>query len=58
MAQKVLKVLKELKNIFVKYCDYSASQKCHYDKHLASKKHKKMCHENVTKLSRNVTKKV
>ena len=53
LVTKSVKSVKRVKKYFCKICDYSASQKCHYDKHLASKKHKKNvsrnCHETVTK---------
>jgi len=57
MATKSVKSVKRVKKYFCGICDYSASQKCHFDKHLASKKHKKMCCENVAKPLRNVAKK-
>jgi hypothetical protein len=57
MATKSVKSVKRVKKYFCEICDYSASQKCHYDKHLGSKKHKKLCCVNVAKPLRNVAKK-
>ena len=39
--QKSSKVVKSSKTYYCGICDYTPSQKCHYDKHLASKKHQK-----------------
>ena len=47
--QKVLKVLKSRKNFYCECCDYYASQKSHFRKHLATQKHKKNMLPNVTK---------
>ena len=43
---KSVKSSKSVKKYYCEYCDYSASQKCHYDKHLSSKKHQKMSLQN------------
>ena len=59
LVTKRVKVLKELKNIIVNIVIIKRLKNHTMTKHLASKRHnKKSCHEIVTKLSRNVTKKV
>uniref|UniRef100_A0A6C0J9L6 C2H2-type domain-containing protein n=1 Tax=viral metagenome TaxID=1070528 RepID=A0A6C0J9L6_9ZZZZ len=45
--QKSSKVVKSSKTYYCDVCNYTASQKSNYDKHLASKKHQKKCCENV-----------
>jgi hypothetical protein len=41
------KSVKSSKTYYCDVCNYTASQKSHYDKHLSSKKHQKNCCENV-----------
>ena len=48
---KSVKSVKSVKKYYCRICDYSASQKCHYEKHLASKKHQKMSIQKVSKVS-------
>ena len=38
---------------YCKFCDYTASQKSNWDRHLLTKKHKKKCHLSVTCVQKN-----
>ena len=48
--QKCRKVPKSADLFFCKLCDYTTSQKSHFNKHLQTKKHKKKALPNVTKM--------
>ena len=52
LATKSIKSIKSIKTYYCKICDYTASQKCNYDKHLSSKKHTKKCCENVADVAK------
>jgi len=52
---KSVKSVKSVKKYYCRFCDYSASQKCHYDKHLASKKHRKLSVQNSDQMVSKVT---
>ena len=58
--QKCRKVPKSADLFFCKLCEYTTSQKSHFNKHLQTKKHKKKsvtkCYQNVTKKCRKVPK--
>lgn len=58
MEKKSVKSVKNKKRFFCKFCDYTASQKSHYNKHLSTKKHKRMAGENVEKSVKKVLKSV
>ena len=53
---KSVKSVKSVKKYYCRFCDYSASQKCHYDKHLSSKKHRKLSVQNSDQMVSKVTK--
>ena len=57
MATKKCRSAEKCHKYYCSYCDYYTSHKSHYTKHLASKKHNKLCCENVAKPLRNVAKK-
>ena len=48
LEKKCRKVPKSAVFYHCEFCDYTTSHKSHYDKHLATKKHKKKCNQNVT----------
>ena len=48
LEKKCRKVPKSAVFYNCEICDYTTSHKSHYDKHLATKKHKKKCNQNVT----------
>ena len=52
LATKSIKSIKSIKTHYCKICDYTASQKCNYYKHLSSKKHIKKCCENVADVAK------
>lgn len=58
MKKKSVKSVKSKKVFFCKYCNYTASQKSHYNKHLATKKHSRMMEKNVEKSVKKVVKSV
>jgi hypothetical protein len=58
MEKKSVKSVKNKKRFFCKFCDYTASQKSHYNKHLSTKKHKRMAGKNVEKSVKKVLKSV
>jgi hypothetical protein len=58
MKKKSVKSVKNKKNFFCKFCNYTASQKSHYNKHLKTNKHKKKVGENVEKDTKKVLKSV
>jgi len=58
MEKKSVKSVKNKKRFFCKFCDYTASQKSHYNKHLSTKKHKRMAGKNVEKRVKKVLKSV
>ena len=53
---KSVKSVKSVKKYYCRFCDYSASQKCHYDKHLSSKKHRRLSVQNSDQMVSKVTK--
>ena len=58
MEKKVLKSVKNKKKFFCAICNYNASQKSHYNKHIQTKKHKKLAEENGGKSVEKVLKSV
>jgi hypothetical protein len=58
MKKKSVKSVKNKKKFFCKFCNYTASQKSHYNKHLKTNKHKKKVGENVEKDTKKVLKSV
>ena len=58
MEKKVLKSVKNKKKFFCALCNYNASQKSHYNKHIQTKKHKKLAEENGGKSVEKVLKSV
>lgn len=58
MKKKSVKSVKNNKKFFCKFCNYTASQKSHYNKHLKTNKHKKKVGENVEKDTKKVLKSV
>ena len=53
---KSVKSVKSVKKYYCSFCDYSASQKCHYDKHLSSKKHQRLSFQNGIQSFQKVSK--
>ena len=58
MEKKVLKSVKNKKRFHCEFCNYTASQKSHYNKHIQTKKHKKLVGENGGKSVKKVLKSV
>lgn len=58
MEKKSVKSVKPKKKFFCKFCNYTASQKSHYNKHLSTKKHTRMAGKNVEKSVKNGLKSV
>ena len=58
MEKKVLKSVKNKKRLHCKFCNYTASKKSHYNKHIQTKKHKKLVGENGGKSVKKVLKSV
>ena len=58
MEKKVLKSVKNKKKFYCAFCNYYASQKSHYNKHIQTKKHKKLMGEKGEKSVKKVLKSV
>jgi hypothetical protein len=58
MKKKSVKSVKNKKKFYCERCNYTASQKSHYKKHLNTKKHKRITGENVEKDVKKVLKSV
>ena len=47
MKKKSVKSVKRKNKFYCELCNYTASQKSHFNKHLSTKKHKRMTGKNV-----------
>ena len=54
MEKKVLKSVKNKNEFYCSLCDYTASQKSHYEKHIGTKKHIRIVEINGEKSVKKV----